>query len=151
MSDDDRGGLHRLVAARLDEVGQLYTGNRRRLIELLADAGPSTLPELLVAGDGLAQSSAYRNLTVLAEVGVVRRLVHGGDHARWELAEELTGHHHHLVCDLCGTVVDVELPMEVESLMDRAFDAAAAAAGFDVGHHNVDILGRCADCRVTGN
>ncbi|MGA0970078.1 MAG: Fur family transcriptional regulator [Ilumatobacteraceae bacterium] len=151
MSDDDFGGLHRLVAARLGEAGQLYTGNRRRLIELLADAGPSTLPELLTAGNGLAQSSAYRNLTILAEVGVVRRLVHGGDHARWELAEELTGHHHHLVCDLCGTVVDVELPVEVESLMDRAFDAVAAAAGFEVDHHNVDILGRCADCRVTGN
>lgn len=144
----DHADVHRLVAARLDSAGQVYTDKRRTLVELLAQVGPCTLPELLEAGDGIAQSSAYRNLTVLADMGVVRRLVHGGDHGRWELAEELTGHHHHLVCDGCGVVIDVELPVDVEEVMDHAFNAAASAAGFTVAHHNVDILGQCADCGI---
>ena len=61
-----------------------------------------TLPDILGADRSLAQSSAYRSLAVLVDAGVVRRLVHGGDHAHYELAEHLTEHHHHLVCDACG-------------------------------------------------
>ncbi len=90
---------------------QQYTANRRAVTAVLAAAdGPMTLPEILGADRSLAQSSAYRSLAVLVDAGVVRRLVHGGDHAHYELAEHLTEHHHHLVCDACGTVVDVTLP-----------------------------------------
>jgi Fur family ferric uptake transcriptional regulator len=142
------GDLHRAVATRLADQGQQYTTNRRSIVASLAAAGgPITLPDLLVAADGdLAQSSAYRNLAVLCEAGVVRRLVHVGDHALFELDEDLTEHHHHLVCERCGTVVDVILPPTVESEMDHAFAQAAAAAGFTADHHAVDIYGTCAAC-----
>jgi Fe2+ or Zn2+ uptake regulation protein len=95
----------------------------------------------------LAQSSAYRSLAVLAEAGVVRRLVHVGDHALFELAEHLTEHHHHLICDTCGTVVDITLPDPVEAAMDRTFDEVAASAGFVPRHHEIDIYGTCSGCR----
>jgi len=41
------------------------------------------------------------------EIGVVRRVAGADDHGRFELAEELSGHHHHLVCARCGKVEDV--------------------------------------------
>ena len=67
----------------------------------MAGAGrPMTMPEILGAAAGVPQSSAYRNLTVLCDAGVVRRLA-GADHIGWfELAEDLSGnhHHHHLMC-----------------------------------------------------
>ena len=67
MADD----LHPAIAARLDDDGQRYTSGRRRLVEVLVDAGrPLTAAEVLVEGD-LAQSSAYRNLAVLEACGVV--------------------------------------------------------------------------------
>ena len=141
--------LHRAAAARLAEHEQQYTRNRRALVDVLASAGaPVTLPELLDHDASLAQSSAYRNLGVLIEAGVVRRLLHGGDHARYELAEHLTEHHHHLICETCGTVVDVTLPARLESSLDRAFDEVATASGFAASHHAIDVYGTCADCRV---
>ena len=140
--------LHRGIEARLVEVDQQYTLNRRAIAAVLADAsGPLTLPEILDADRNLAQSSAYRSLAVLVEAGVVRRLLHGGDHARYELAEQLTEHHHHLVCDECGTVVDVTLPTRVETAMDRSFSDAADRHGFLPSHHTIDIYGLCAACR----
>ena len=140
--------LHRGVAAKLLAVEQQYTANRRAVTSVLADAdGPMTLPEILAADPSLAQSSAYRTLAVLVDAGVVRRLVHGNDHAHYELAEHLTEHHHHLVCDSCGTVVDVTLPARVESTMDRSFADAADKHGFTASRHNVDIYGTCAACR----
>ena len=142
--------LHDLVASKLDNAGQVYTQKRRALVEALSNAGPCTLPELLLCGEGIAQSSAYRNLTVLEEMGVVRRLVHHGEYGRWELSEELTGHHHHhLVCHSCDVVIDVELPTHIEHLMDEAFETAALGSKFTVDRHNIDIVGTCADCQET--
>ena len=140
--------FHRGIAGKLLAADQQYTANRRAVTSVLATAdGPMTLPEILSADRSLAQSSAYRSLAVLVEAGVVRRLVHGGDHAHYELAEHLTEHHHHLVCDACGTVVDVTLPDRVETAMDRSFADAADQHGFVQSRHAVDIYGMCAACR----
>jgi Fur family ferric uptake transcriptional regulator len=139
--------LHRAAEGVLRAHDQQYTRNRRALVAALADAAaPLTLPALLERDGSLAQSSAYRNLGVLIDAGVVRRLVHGGDHARYELAEGLTEHHHHLICETCGTVVDVTLPPRLESSLDRAFDDLARASGFAPSHHAIDVYGTCADC-----
>lgn len=146
MSTDDE--LHRGVAVRLAEADQQYTANRRAVVDVLAAARtPLTLPEILGADRSLAQSSAYRSLSVLVDAGVVHRLVHGNDHAHYELAEQLTEHHHHLVCDECGTVVDVTLPTRVETAMDRSFEQAASRHGFAASRHSIDIHGLCAECR----
>lgn len=143
----DATDLHRSVAARLADHEQQYTPNRRAVVAALAAAAaPITLPDLLLADDSLAQSSAYRSLSVLVDVGVVRRLVHLGDHALFELAEHLTEHHHHLICESCGIVLDVTLPDGVEEAMDRTFEAVASSLGFAPLHHAVDIYGTCAAC-----
>jgi Fur family ferric uptake transcriptional regulator len=143
----DAVDLHRSVAARLADHQQQYTANRRAVVQALAHAGsPITLPDLLLTDHSLAQSSAYRSLSVLVDAGVVRRLVHLGDHALFELAEHLTEHHHHLICESCGVVLDVTLPDRVEAAMDRTFDEVAAALGFAPLHHAVDIYGTCATC-----
>jgi Fe2+ or Zn2+ uptake regulation protein len=145
--DSADADLHRAVAARLADHEQQYTSNRRAVVAALSTAGaPITLPDLLAADESLAQSSAYRSLAVLIELGVVRRLVHVGDHAMFELAEHLTEHHHHLICESCGTVVDVTLPDRVEAAMDRTFDEVASALGFAPLHHAVEIYGTCASC-----
>lgn len=148
MADDRRGAeLHRSVATRLADHEQQYTANRRAVVDaLLAAGGPITLPDLLAVDRSLAQSSTYRSLAVLTDAGVVRRLVHVGDHALFELDEHLTEHHHHLICESCGSVADVTLPDAVEVEMDRSFDQVSAAAGFAARHHTVDIYGTCADC-----
>ncbi len=129
-------------------IEQLYTANRRSVIDVLAGAGsPVTLPDVLAVDTSLAQSSTYRSLSVLVDAGAVRRLVHGAERAHYELAEQLTEHHHHLVCEGCGVVADVTLPATVETDMDRAFERAATAAGFAAARHSIDIYGLCQSCR----
>lgn len=152
MADSTAGSvgheLHRAAASRLADHDQQYTPNRRAVVAALAAAGgPITLPDLLAAHGELAQSSAYRSLSVLVDAGVARRLVHTGDHAHFELDEHLTEHHHHLICEQCGVVVDVTLPDSVERAMDATFHDVAAAAGFEARHHAADIYGSCSDCR----
>lgn len=140
--------LDRAVQTRLSAVDQRYTANRRLLVDLLRQsARPVTMPELLEHGDGLAQSSVYRNLVVLEQAGAVRRIVTDDEFARYELAEDLTGHHHHhLVCSSCGSVEDVTVPEEIEALFDSGLVSLAHDRGFSVDAHRLDLVGRCRDC-----
>ncbi|HEX3605982.1 MAG TPA: metal ABC transporter permease, partial [Candidatus Dormibacteraeota bacterium] len=47
-----------------------------------------------------------------------------------ELAEDLLGHHHHLVCSGCGIMLDVELPADLEREIERALAAVARRQRF---------------------
>ncbi len=107
-----------------------------------------TLPEMLEADAALAQSSAYRNLVVLEEAQVLHRLVTTGQFACWELAEDLTGHHHHhLICRSCGVVEDFTASPDLERLLGKAVGQAGKTAGFVAEDHRLDLLGTCHDCR----
>ncbi len=139
--------LHLEVAARLRRAGQRYSSRRRALVEIVAAAGkPCSIPEILKARRGLAQSSVYRNLAILEQAGVARRIVTGEDFARFELAEELSEHHHHLVCSSCGNVEDVALPPNLERRMEGTLTEVAASAGFTPAAHRLDVIGTCRQC-----
>jgi Fe2+ or Zn2+ uptake regulation protein len=139
--------LHDTAANRLRQNDQRYTKNRRAIVAALAAADrPVTIPELLAVRTGLPQSSAYRNLALLEEAGVVRRIIGGGEFARYELAEDLTEHHHHLICSTCGAVEDFTLPTDIETTVERALKRAARRSQFEGIHHRLDLVGVCAQC-----
>jgi Fe2+ or Zn2+ uptake regulation protein len=137
---------------RLRAAGHRYTNQRRRLVEMLAEAGhPVSIPDILVPGSDLKQSSVYRNLADLEQAGVVSRVTTDEEFGRYELAEDLIGHHHHLVCSRCGKMRDVDVPPDLERTLDRALDRIAKRAGFARVSHRLDLVGLCADCaRVVG-
>lgn len=144
----DLDHVHRLCTIRLGEQQQRYTQSRRTIVSLLAGtAAPVTLPQLLALDPELTQSSTYRNLTMLEEAKVVRRLVLGSEHAHFELDEELMGHHHHLVCAGCGKIVDMHLDDDLEHTLEASLERIATAAGFSMTAHSIDIVGHCTDCQ----
>lgn len=139
--------LHEEVGRRLVSHEQRYTNGRRALVAVLADAGrPLSIAEVLGRSQGVPQSTAYRNLTVLIDAGVARRVNSSDDHGRFELAEDLTGHHHHVICTTCGTVTDVHVAPRLERALEAAADAATADLGFEVSGHTIDLLGTCRSC-----
>lgn len=140
--------LHARVSARLRRVGQRYTSGRRKLIEALARSDrPVTTGELVSSESELPQSTTYRNLAVLEQAGVVHRVMGSDEYARFELTEELTGHHHHhLVCLRCGAVEDFEAPDRVEKGLADAIGRFTSETGFRAESHRLDLLGTCESC-----
>jgi Fur family transcriptional regulator, ferric uptake regulator len=139
---------HTVVADRLHRGRQRYTGGRRALVTALLGAGrPLTIAELLRADADWSQSSLYRNLTVLEACGIVRRLPSTDGVARFEMAEELSRHHHHLVCSRCGRLDDVDLPPRVEATLHAVTAEAGEQLGYEVDEHRLELIGRCAECR----
>lgn len=140
--------LDESVALRLAGLEQRYTPARRALVATLVAAGrPLSVPEILASTPELPQSSAYRNVTALIEAGVVRRVTGTDDHGRFELAEELAGHHHHLACGRCGKVEDVAPSPRLERAMAEAARAVAEQQGYQVTEHQFDLVGVCPDCQ----
>jgi Fe2+ or Zn2+ uptake regulation protein len=143
----NRSEVHDLVAARLRQAEQVYTSGRRELVELLLDRGrPSTVPDLIETRPKLTVSSMYRNMTTLESAGVVQRVIGSDERARFELSEELIGHHHHLVCSVCGRVDDFVIPTRSERSLETAIERAIGDTGFRPRGHRLDILGVCARC-----
>jgi Fur family transcriptional regulator, ferric uptake regulator len=143
----ENASLHEVVRARLAEHQQRMTAGREQVVDVLAATDrPLTIPEILAARRGLAQSSVYRTLVVLEQAGVVHRVVTHDEFARYELAEDLTGHHHHLVCSNCGRVEDLPASDSIERSVAAAVAQAARRVGFRTQHHRLDLVGTCADC-----
>ncbi|MGH9077551.1 MAG: Fur family transcriptional regulator [Acidimicrobiales bacterium] len=139
--------LHELVLQRLRKVDQRYTSGRRAIVEALAGAGrPLNISDIAGVLPSMARSSAYRHLMDLHVAGVVRRVEANDEFGRFELAEDLTGHHHHLLCVKCGAVIDVTPSADLERATTKALAELAAAEGFDIHSHRLDGVGVCRTC-----
>jgi Fur family transcriptional regulator, ferric uptake regulator len=140
--------LHDQVETRLRGVDQRYTPGRRAIIDLLVNAGgPMSIGDIAELLPDLPRSSAYRHLVDLQNAGLVRRVAANDEFARFELAEDLTEHHHHLLCVACGRVIDVTPTAEFERALAQAVDQLSDAEGFSPQSHRLDVLGLCAECR----
>jgi Fur family ferric uptake transcriptional regulator len=144
MADD----MHSVVERRLRRIDQRYTTGRRAIVDLLVSAGhPISIGDIAESLPGLPRSSAYRHLVDLHAAGLVRRVTANDEFTRFELAEDLTEHHHHLLCINCGKIIDVTLPAGFEQQAARAIGQLADAEGFQAHSHRLDVLGLCAACR----
>jgi Fur family peroxide stress response transcriptional regulator len=87
---------------------------------------------------GLSRTTVYRVLEALVEAGFVRKVHHAGGVARFD---PVTHRHHHLVCEVCGRLVDLD---------DAAVPALrlpeARGSGFRIKDYSVSFLGLCGAC-----
>jgi Fe2+ or Zn2+ uptake regulation protein len=141
-------GLMREVGKRLTARDVRFTRGRRTVVAALGVGdGPRSAAELhREIGPQVPLSSLYRTLVVLEDAGVVVPHFGAKGLTRYELAEWLTGHHHHLVCVDCGAVDDILVPREQEDEVRRAVADISAYASFSPSSHVLEIEGRCARC-----
>ncbi|HEU4318675.1 MAG TPA: transcriptional repressor [Acidimicrobiia bacterium] len=138
--------LEREIELRLFEKEVRYTKGRRAVVAALAAAsGPMSAAELADVVD-VPLSSLYRTLSVLEESGVVDHHLGAKGLTRYELAEWLAGHHHHLVCVGCGSVEDIEIPALQEESVRELVRQIAALASFHPSDHALEIEGTCVKC-----
>ncbi len=89
----------------------------------------------------IGRASIYRILDELERLHLVQKLQIGQAMARYEPIRTGDGHHHHLVCDTCGTVTpftDPELETTIQNLSRRV--------PMRVAEHEIVLHGACDDC-----
>jgi len=117
----------------------------QRLAVLRAVAG-----EPHITADGVAEAvrseigaislqSVYDALTLLAAEGLLRRIQPAGSPARFE--DRVGDNHHHLICRVCGRLVDVDCAVGSAPCLTASDDR-----GYEIDQAEVAYWGRCPDC-----
>lgn len=139
--------LEQQALVQLERLDARLTSSRREILAVLEDSDhPLTVTDIVKRSRSLAQSSLYRNLTVLENADLIHRIVSEHDFAYFELSEHVLGHHHHLRCLDCGEVHDVDLTNAEEAVLDSISQRLAKNMGFTSIHHDVEFTGQCKKC-----
>jgi Fur family ferric uptake transcriptional regulator len=85
-------------------------------------------------------STVYRTLELLKRLGLVTETDLGGGRVRYHPANK--GHHHHLICQECGAMIDLD-----ESLLKPLEEALLLEHNFIADLRHLAIHGRCVKCR----
>lgn len=125
----------------LRETGHSLT-RPRRLVFLTLLSGPITPTQLSRAlMNETDRASVYRSIALFERLGMVNRFRHTNQDYL-ELSEVFNPHHHHAVCQQCGSVLDITSP-ELETLLGQI----AKAHGFLAVEHNLGLSGYCGECQ----
>ncbi|WP_067453451.1 Fur family transcriptional regulator [Nocardia alba] len=90
----------------------------------------------------VSQQAVYDVLRVLTSAGLLRRIQPMGTVARYET--RVGDNHHHLVCRICGVIVDIECAVGDAPCL-TPFDHR----GFVVDEAEVIYWGHCPDCTTS--
>ena len=132
----------------LKEKGYKLTPQRRAIVDMIIrnEGSHLTTEELydLVKEEcpeiGLA--TVYRTVQLLEEMGVVCKLDLNDGCSRYELIHDHENHqHHHLICNNCGKVIEVE-----EDLLEGLENDIQKKYDFVIKNHSVKFYGTCSDC-----
>ena len=131
---------------RLHEAGYRQGGARTAVVEHLgaqscAVSARDVEAALRGAGRRVGRASVYRALEQLATLKLVTRLDVGDGMSRYEVADPSGEHHHHLVCDSCGSVTPFEDPE-----LERTIERVAERMPFAVAEHDIVLHGQCGAC-----
>jgi Fur family ferric uptake transcriptional regulator len=100
--------------------------------------------DVAAQGHRVGLTTVYRHLNVLTDEGRAD-VVHGDDgEATFRLCGDRddSGHHHHVVCRICGRSQEVSAPA-----VERWAERVAAAAGYTEVSHTLEIFGVCPEHR----
>lgn len=140
----DAAGKKKHFALLLRESGFKATPGRLSLLSVLAKSDrPLSIGSICSELKGnLNPTTVYRALEALADVGIVRRVDMGHDHADYELTEG-EKHHHHVICKKCDDVEDVDVcdAKEFERVVLKRAKRFAA-----IGDHSLEFFGLCKKC-----
>ena len=88
---------------------------------------------------GISFATVYNSLNYLKKTGLISEIRFGTDA---KLYDRKLAKHDHAICNKCGKLVDLELPLSNELLAE-----AAERSKFEVKSIEVTLRGLCPDCR----
>ena len=132
------------ITKRLREKGYRLTPQRLMILSAIENSDEHISAEEIYAQVAAKYphvniSTVYRTLELLKKLGMVYEINLGEGRIRYH-AEE-SGHHHHLVCQECGMVIDID-----EAMLSSLRDILIRDYGFQAELRHVGVFGVCKNC-----
>jgi Fur family ferric uptake transcriptional regulator len=133
----------------LAERGVRLTRPRRAVLNVVADMQrPVSAADIYsrLRGHAVDLGSVYRTIALLCRLDVMRLTDSSDGTQRFELSEQFTGHHHHLVCRRCGDVQDLHGCVLRKPVLARLERRIRRTTRFQVMDHDLRLYGVCGRC-----
>jgi len=134
------------ISKTLRSLGYRLTASRQAIIRTINAAAGWQRPEEILSRSreycpSLGLVTVYRTLSLLSELGAVRRVhleygCHG--YVRADLA-----HGHHVLCRNCHQAVEFPAMEEFSSIIEQV----SIETGYFIDDHMIELLGLCPDCQ----
>jgi Fe2+ or Zn2+ uptake regulation protein len=132
--------------ALLRRHGMQVTAQRLAVLRAVSDQPHSTADDIgnVVRAEigAISRQAVYDALAVLTDRGLLRRIQPAGSPARYE--GRVGDNHHHVICRICGRMVDVDCAVGETPCLTAADDS-----GYEVDEAEVIFWGRCPVCVAT--
>ena len=129
------------ILERLEAREYRVTAPRMAVIGVLATmSGHFTADALAARVRGVGRATVFRTLKLLADEGMVCRVLLEDGRLHYRLSRD--AHHHHLVCTQCGAVEDFTT-CDVADVINEL----SRRTGYQIESHWLELYGRCKSCR----
>ncbi len=121
-----------------------FSKQRKRILDLLQSTGIHPTASWIydrLKGEfpDLSMGTVYRNLNILVEQGLVKKIDFGSTFDRFDAN---LSQHYHFICEKCGAIHDLKIPI-VHSLEEQV----KAETNFEVHSHRIEFYGICDKCK----
>lgn len=130
----------------LDKLGYRLTPQRMLVLQAVNESrGHISADEIFASVRShfphVSLSTIYRTLDLLEAIGLVTKSDLGAGRVQYHRADD--AHHHHLVCQRCGRIIDLE-----ERELAPIFETLQKRHRFKVCQRHMAIFGQCAECET---
>jgi Fur family ferric uptake transcriptional regulator len=138
----------REIITKLRQRGYKLTPQRRAVLNVIVTSQEHLTPTAIhekvqQEHPGIGLVTIYRTLGIFSKLGVICKVNPEGSSQSY-LIRRASEHHHHLICSVCGTVVEFTTCDlgELEQRLSRE-------TGFKIEGHLLEFAGCCPDCQKT--
>ena len=134
------------ITQRLRELGYRLTPQRVMIVAAIEDSdhhisAEEIYSQVIARYPHMNISTIYRTMDLLKKLGLVTETNLGEGRVRYHSADK--GHHHHLVCQKCGRIIDLD-----ETLLFPLKNALRKRHNFEADLRHLAIFGHCLDCEI---
>lgn len=91
-------------------------------------------------------STVYRVLNLFCQLKITRKIIVDNGPAQFEMSERFMPHHHHLICNNCGRVINFDEFDILEGELDKLEKLFRRKYRFAVADHKLEFEGTCLKC-----
>jgi Fe2+ or Zn2+ uptake regulation protein len=119
------------------------TSSRLAILRIFQDASAPLAPaEITKKHPSIDKVSIYRTIDTFKKIGLLTSVAHGWKQ-RYELAAPFRPHHHHLLCDMCGAIEEIQ-----SEKLEQLIHLIADEYSFNVQSHIFEVNGICRICQT---
>lgn len=128
--------------------GYKFTNQRQAVLEVISQNKKKHLSSEEIYGEvkkkypNIGLATVYRTVQLFEKIGLVQHISLDDGRLRYQLADPEEKHeHHHLICEICGDVIDVQ-----EDMLELFEEEIFLKKGFTVTNHRLTVFGICKNC-----